>query len=58
VRRYFRIVLGGIEALEGARSMRAGLWDEVGLANMARDARESTWVAVRLGLLPFPTRVF
>jgi hypothetical protein len=38
--------------------MRAGLWDEVGLANMARDARESTWVAVRLGLLPFPTRVF
>lgn len=42
----------------GARSMRAGLWDEVGLANMARDARESTWVAVRLGLLPFPTRVF
>jgi PadR family transcriptional regulator PadR len=41
-RRHFRILPGGIEALERVRAMRAGLWDGVDLASMARDAKEST----------------
>jgi PadR family transcriptional regulator len=37
-RRHFRILPGGVEALQRTRSMRAGLWDGVDLAKAAVEA--------------------
>jgi len=37
-RRHFRILPAGVEALQRARSMRAGLWDGVDLAKVAAEA--------------------
>lgn len=37
-RRYFRVLPGGVEALDRTRSMRAGLWEGLDLRDVAEDA--------------------
>lgn len=41
-RRFFRILPAGVEALVGARSLRAPLWEGVDLTELASDAEGAT----------------